>query len=206
MIPMLTQPSDPRPYIIKGEKVGLKTFRKEDIDTVTPWFSDPEFLLCLTSSGIPMSRANEEEFYDQHLKNTDKSIQFAIFALADATTPERHIGNCGLFSFNRHNHASFGIGIGDRTAWGHGYGTEATRLVAEYGFFFLNLYSIRLWAYSFNQRAIRAYEKAGYKHAGRIRGALCVAGERFDEVMMDITRDDVDLSRMRALVPLLGAD
>jgi RimJ/RimL family protein N-acetyltransferase len=194
-----TTNTDLRPYILHGKKIGFKTLRKEDAAVVAPWFSDLEFVTCLTSRGLPMSMANEEEWFDQNTKNTEKSVQFGIFELKSG----RQIGGCGLFDFTRHNTATFGIGIGDRTAWGKGYGTEATRLMAEYGFFFLNLHNIRLWVFGFNERAIRAYAAAGYKEAGRVRGAIVVAGERYDDVVMDITREDVDLTGMRKMVPLL---
>jgi RimJ/RimL family protein N-acetyltransferase len=188
------------PFVLRGDRVGLRTLRREDAATVAPWFSDLDFLTCLTARALPMSLANEQEWFDQHVKNTNDSVQFAIVELAT----DRHVGNCGLFDFTRHNAATFGIGIGQPDARGKGLGTEATRLVAEYGLFFLNLHNIRLGVFAFNGRAIAAYRRAGYREAGRIRGAVCVAGVRYDEVLMDITRDDVDPSRMRQLVPALN--
>ena len=67
---------------------------------------------------------------------------------------------------------------------------------------FKNLYNIKLEYYDFNLRGARAYEKAGFRFAGRRRGALQIGGERFDDITMDITRDEVDLSRMRAVMGL----
>ncbi len=41
---------------------------------------------------------------------------------------DRLIGVTGLAKTDvRQRHAMFGIGIGDKSAWGKGYGTEATR-------------------------------------------------------------------------------
>jgi RimJ/RimL family protein N-acetyltransferase len=195
-----TAHSPPRAYVLKGERVGFKTLLKSDVALVTPWFSDLEFVTCLTARGLPMSVANEEEWFEKKTKNTDQSVQFAIFELEN----DCHIGNCGLFNFTPHNTACFGIGIGDREAWGKGYGSEATRLMAEFAFFFLNLFNIRLYVYGFNERAVRSYLSAGYREVGRIRGAVCIAGRRYDEIVMDITADDVDLSRMRTMVPMLA--
>ncbi len=76
--------------------------------------------------------------------------------------------------------------------------------MVEYGVFFLNLHNIMLNVFSYNTRAIRAYEKAGFREIGRRRGAVRLGHERFDDVLMDITADEVDTSRMRSLVRLLS--
>jgi RimJ/RimL family protein N-acetyltransferase len=75
--------------------------------------------------------------------------------------------------------------------------------MVEYGFFFLNLYNIRLGVFEYNERGRRAYLKAGFREVGRFRGTRIVGGKRYDDVWMDIVRDEVDLSRMRKLVPLV---
>lgn len=74
---------------------------------------------------------------------------------------------------------------------GQGYGREAVRLLVAYGFRYLNLYSIRLWVHGFNERARRAYLAAGFREAGRLRGATLFDGQRYDRILMEITRDDV---------------
>jgi RimJ/RimL family protein N-acetyltransferase len=192
-------PRNDRPYVLKGERIGFRTLRREDIPLFTKWFQNLEMVLCLTSRGLPQTIENETEWYDQNAKVTEKSIQFGIYQLKG----DRHIGNCGLFNIAPHNCATLGIAIGEPDAWGKGYGTEATRLLAEYAMFFLDLHNVRLNVFSFNERARRAYLRAGFREVGRVRGTIMVGGKRYDEVVMDITRDEVDLSRMRKLVPLL---
>jgi diamine N-acetyltransferase len=49
-----------------------------------------------------------------------------------------------------------------------------------------------------NAGAIRAYEKAGFKRIGARRNALVLLGERCDEVLMDIVRDEFES-------PVIGA-
>jgi RimJ/RimL family protein N-acetyltransferase len=49
-----------------------------------------------------------------------------------------------------------------------------------------NLHSIRLRVYSFNVRAIRSYEKCGFRQAGHFREAGRINGEYYDEINMDI--------------------
>jgi hypothetical protein len=68
---------------------------------------------------------------------------------------------------------------------GRGYGTETTRLVLGYGFAGLNLHSIRLSVYGHNPRALRAYERAGFRVIGRWRESYRLGGEALDTIFMD---------------------
>ncbi len=84
-----------------------------------------------------------------------------------------------------HRTAEFGIMIGEKECWGKGYGTEATRLVLDYGFSSLGLHNIMLRAFSFNERALRAYRRAGFREFGRRREAIRLGGQAYDDVQMD---------------------
>jgi RimJ/RimL family protein N-acetyltransferase len=200
---MATTPAPPdkpdRPYVLKGKKIGFKSVHKEDAITATPWFQNLDMITCLSARGRPETVESENAFYERVCKNEEGEIHFSIFELAS----DKHIGGCGLFNIRPANHATLGICIGEPAAWNKGYGGEAVRLLAEYGLFFLNLYNIRLGVFGFNERARRAYLRAGFKECGRFRGVIMVGGKRYDDVWMEITRDDVDLSGMQYLVPLL---
>jgi RimJ/RimL family protein N-acetyltransferase len=80
----------------------------------------------------------------------------------------------------------FHITIGERDAWGRGLGTEATQLMLQHAFERLGLHRVGLAVFSYNTRAIRAYEKAGFRVEGRLREAIQRQGEFFDEVQMGI--------------------
>ena len=91
-----------------------------------------------------------------------------------------------LLSLEPHfNSSEFGLLIGEKECWGKGYGTETTRLMLDYGFTCLNLHNIMLRAYSFNERGLRAYRRAGFQEIGRRREAIRLAGRVHDEVLMD---------------------
>lgn len=107
---------------------------------------------------------------------------FAIFELENLEV----IGNCGLRDIDyRQGTATFGISIFNKDYWGKGYGTEATRLTLDYGFRFLNLHNIYLRVTGFNDRAQKAYLKAGFKEIGRRREAVRLGDRRFDVIFMD---------------------
>ena len=56
----------------------------------------------------------------------------------------------------------------------------------------LCLHNVMLQVLPSNARAIRAYEKAGFRHMGVRRGAVVSRGERCHEVFMDAVREDFD--------------
>ncbi|HQV63828.1 MAG TPA: GNAT family protein, partial [Anaerolineales bacterium] len=86
--------------------------------------------------------------------------------------------------------AFVGIGINNREDWGKGYGTEAMKLMLQFAFTEVNLYRVTLTVFEYNPRAIRSYEKAGFRHEGRLRGALLKDGKRWDVLYMGILCDD----------------
>ena len=109
-----------------------------------------------------------------------------IFAIIDKKT-DKLIGNCGFHNINAVNQrAEFGIFIGDKNCQNKGFGTEAGKLLLDFGFNILNLNNILLEVYSFNERAIKAYEKMGFKHIGKQREAKIMTGKKYDKIFMDM--------------------
>lgn len=104
---------------------------------------------------------------------------------------DRLIGEVGLDVVrNGHGDTFVGISIGEREYWGKGYGTDAMRLILRYAFTELNLHRVSLNVFEYNPRAMRSYEKAGFKYEGRVRGALQRDGRRWDMIFMGILREE----------------
>lgn len=188
-----------RPEVVPGEHIFLSQVRREDVPLIARWFSDLELNTYLGAVGMSFTPEQEQDWYDRVVKQTD-SKTFAIIVREG----QRMIGNVSLMEINaRHGHATLGIAIGDKSAWGQGYGSEAVRLMCDYGFTFLSLHNIRLWHVAFNERGHRAYLKAGFREVGRVRGAILFNGQRYDDVLMDITRDDFGPTQSQRMISLL---
>jgi RimJ/RimL family protein N-acetyltransferase len=71
---------------------------------------------------------------------------------------------------------------------GKGYGTEATRLMIQYGFMELNLNRIQTQDMEENIGGWRADEKAGFKYEGTIREAIMRFGTYHDVRIYSILR------------------
>ena len=82
--------------------------------------------------------------------------------------------------------------------WGRGYGREMIVLALRYAFNELNLHRVA-HDERFNERALKLYEKLGFRHEGRGREHLLLDGERWDIVYMGMLR-----GRVRGLRPFRG--
>ena len=173
--------------MIYGGRVRLRAIEREDIPRFLRWFNDPEVRKYLTMYR-PLSRAEEERWVES-LPSRREEIVLAI----EVREGERwvHIGNIGLHRIDWKNRtATLGIVIGERKYWGRGYGTEAVRTMVRYAFEELGLNRVELETFSFNARAIRCYEKAGFRREGIRRRALYRDGKFHDVILMGILKEE----------------
>jgi RimJ/RimL family protein N-acetyltransferase len=118
---------------------------------------------------------------------SSEAVAYAI-ELRDS---ERLIGLTTFSNLDPDNGSvTFHISLGEHDTWGHGYGTEATRLMLGLAFDTIGLHRVSLSVFSFNERAIRSYEKAGFRHEGRAREAILRDGQRRDELTMAILANE----------------
>ena len=172
-----------RPILnVVGEKVALGPIRRDLVPVYQRWMNDFDVLRTLAVGGPrPLTAEGEIGWYER----TAVSQTDASFTLYERSSL-RPIGSLGLHQVDHYNRtALFGILIGEKDCWGKGYGTEATRLVLEYAFTTLGLHNVMLNVFANNERAMRAYRRAGFREIGRRRQAHRVAGDVEDIVFMD---------------------
>ncbi|MHA2405404.1 MAG: GNAT family N-acetyltransferase [Candidatus Hermodarchaeia archaeon] len=174
--------------MITGENIILRGLELTDTDEILQHFNDVElrrFLGLLT----PIAKEEEEQWIRNTWENRQKGTEY-VFGIELKDNPLL-IGTCSLFSIHRINRsAELGIAIWNKQYWGKGYGTEAIRLLLGYGFNFLNLHSVFLIVNEDNPRAIKAYEKVGFKSTARHRDSLFQDGKFKDTLLMDILEDE----------------
>jgi len=84
----------------------------------------------LTGEVVPMSRADTEKFYRELRADKDRAW-FVIVVKKSG----RVIGEAGLLRmFRPWRTADMSIIIGEKDAWGRGYGAEAGHLLLNYAF------------------------------------------------------------------------
>jgi RimJ/RimL family protein N-acetyltransferase len=100
------------------------------------------------------------------------------------------VGRASLFDVDDlARHAEAGIGLVPE-ARGRGVGTAAIVRLVDFGFGRLNLRRVHLQAIASNAAALRAYEKAGFVHEGRLRDHAWVRGAYEDIVVMGALRSE----------------
>jgi len=179
-----------------GERCYLSPCAPEDAEKWAKWDNDLEVALPLGDEAYtPFPLQKSKEIVADVIRSQDH-----VFGIVDLETDEL-IGRCMLFDLDWVNRrAMLGIVIGEKAYWGQGYGQEAVRLLLDYGFNLLNLNSVMLGTFAFNQRALHCYERVGFKVIGRRRQARIVAGIKYDAILMDILADEYESACVKRLI------
>jgi RimJ/RimL family protein N-acetyltransferase len=177
--------------MIKGDGIRFRGIEREDLPSFVKWLNDPEIRRGLALS-LPLSLAQEEEWFADLSKGSEYERPLAIEIQPDPNKDHWvFVGNCGLIGIDWQNrHAEMGIHIGEKEYWNKGFGTKAMLLLCKHGFDNLNLHRLWLRVFESNQRAIRSYEKAGFKLEGRYREAQFVEGKYEDVIIMSMLQSE----------------
>jgi RimJ/RimL family protein N-acetyltransferase len=176
--------------IFTGKLVRLSAFDPEEMSKAfTRWYLNSEYFRLLNSSPHRMKSAKstikwmEEEVSEMSLE----SYYFSIRTLEDS----KLIGEIGLDVVNWPGRDAFvALGIGETEYWNKGYGTDVMNVLLRFAFTEINLRRVSLGVFEYNPRAIRSYEKAGFRHEGRLRRLLNREGRRWDNLFMGILREE----------------
>jgi RimJ/RimL family protein N-acetyltransferase len=153
------------------------------------WRLDTEFHRLVDNE--PAQAVSEKKLKEWFEKQAEQGFQakrypFSVRTLAD----DKFIGFFGLWVDLIHNEAWVGIGIGERELWGKGYGTDMMKLCLQYAFTELNVHRVSLGLHEYNTRALRSYEKAGFRLEGRTRKDAQHEGRHTDGLWMGILREE----------------
>lgn len=173
--------------MLKGNKVILRPVRKSDVQHLLKWLGDSEVTKYLLTY-MPVTEIVAEKIVEGDLSD-EKKASFAIDVIEDDNG--KTIGMITLGDIHPKDHkASFAIAIGETEYWGKGYGSEAARLLINYGFEQLNLHRIDTEVFASNERSLRMCRSIGFKEEGRKREAIFKNGEFGDVVVFGILREE----------------
>jgi len=153
------------------------------------WQRDTEFHRLADGDPAEMfSEKRRKEWFEKSVEDGFKPERypFSLRALQD----DKLIGFMGLYLDPIHSEVWVGIGIGERDYWGKGFGTDAMKLCLQYAFMELSVQRVSLGLHEYNPRALKAYEKAGFRLEGRTRQDIVREGKRYDSFWMGILRDE----------------
>ena len=176
--------------LFRGELVRLTTEEPEiQAKHEARWQRDTEFHRLADSD--PAGISSEKKIKEWIEKNVEGGFKperypFSIRTLDD----DKLIGFMGLWLDLIHREVWVGIGIGERDYWGKGYGTDAMKLGVQYAFMELGVHRVSLGLHEYNPRAMRSYEKVGFRLEGRTRQDMLREGKRTDSFWMGILLDE----------------
>jgi RimJ/RimL family protein N-acetyltransferase len=99
------------------------------------------------------------------------------------------IGSVVYSSLQSRWSATIGI-IVAKPYWGGGYAIDALEVLLKFLFEELGLRVVRLWTHSGNPRAVGSAEKLGFNLSYRQREAIFKGGQIFDNIGMDMLREE----------------
>jgi len=142
---------------LRGEKVIIRPMVREDVDKMGAWrpLTDP-----LDSLWNGPSRSSDSHIRFQAQADDPSRRWYAVEDLAG-----RLIGRLSLRRISRRKSALLGITLGGDYV-GQGYGSDAIRTFLGYYFRELGFEMLCLDVAAPNKRAVRCYEKCGFKHIG----------------------------------------
>jgi RimJ/RimL family protein N-acetyltransferase len=170
---------------LKGSRVYLRPFGRDDLPYIQKWSDDAE-LRKLTGEVAPMSRAEAEKWYRELVADKDRLWFVVVLKRGD-----RVVGEAGLLRmFRPWRNTDMTIIIGEKDAWGKGYGTEVGRLLLDYAFKRLGFHRISIGVVGFNKRALKFWDGLGFKKEGVERDEYYYDNEYSDGIMMSILEDE----------------
>jgi RimJ/RimL family protein N-acetyltransferase len=183
--------------LLKGRLVRLAAVDHEELSKAyAVWNQDSELTRLMDARSVRLASTKAmSAFFEKEMTDpAPTEYYFAIRALED----DRLLGDINLEVVDHWapRNAFVGLAIGERADWSKGYGTDAMKVALRFAFHELTLRRVTLTVFEYNPRAIRSYEKSGFKHEGRIRGGLLKDGKRWDMLFMGILREDwLELNR-----------
>ncbi len=161
--------------------IYLRPITLEDTDNIVRWRNSKE----VKNFFIYQSDITKEEHLSwmETKVKTGKVIQFIIIE----KETEQAIGSVFLRDVDREFHkAEYGIFIGEESAKGKGYGTQAAKLIIKYAFESEKLHRLYLRVFADNKRAIASYENAGFVQEGYLHDDVYVKNEYRDIIWMAV--------------------
>lgn len=173
------------PPVLTGTRVRLEPLTPAVLGPYWAALQEPENLR-LTGSHATFTREQAANWLATRAYQHDRA-DWAAVRIADGT----YLGEVVINELDPSNGtANFRIMLAGPRVYGNGYGTEITRLAVAYALDTVGLFRLDLEVFDINARAVRTYEKCGFRHEGRRRGALLLEGRRHDALVMSILRTD----------------
>lgn len=164
--------------VLRGDRISIRSFSLEDAFKMTEWGTHESPLLY--DYNFPYVEGKDIKSWYYSKSSGWNKRYFSIY-----NEYEHFIGYLGIKQIKYlRKESTLGI-VFDPNYLSLGYGTEALKTFMVYYFNNMNMKSLLLDVAKFNSRAIRCYEKCGFK----------IVGEHLDEFNPDIKINSLRISQ-----------
>ena len=168
-----------------GDNIYLSPISLDDVEEYAEMVNDIKVSVGL--GYLSYTNIVDFEREKEFLISVKKEKMFAVRLLEN----DELLGNIGFNSLDIINrNGALGVLIGNPRHQRKGYGTEALKLILDYGFSFLNLRNISLSVFEYNEPAYNLYKKVGFKEVGRLRKDLEIMGKTYDVIILDMLKEE----------------
>jgi len=160
----------------------------EEVTLIHVWANNPDVLPFWYGEKKTLEEIKRD--WKSHYFSDNNPYSGRCFAILKGKNP---VGKpIGMINHNRIDRDNRSVDIdmiiGQAKDWGQGYGSDALKIFAGYLFERFDLNRIWLGSYIYNKRAIRAYEKAGFKREGVLREDALIGDKFVDTVVLSLLR------------------
>jgi len=177
---------------LEGLWLTLRPVAERDLPGIVEWLRDPDVLYWWDNAldGVDAAR---RQFLDPSSEQPLWSflIEEQGRGLGAIQCHHPYHGEDSEFT------AGVDIFVAEAPARGRGVGTEAVRMMLQHLFEVLGVHRVTIDPEAGNARAIRAYEKAGFRFEGLLRDADHIRGGYVDTHFMAILADEWPQAKAR---------
>lgn len=142
--------------ILRGSKVLLRPFTASDIDDAyIHWLNDPDVVRFSNQRFLSHDRRSCLRYLASFEGTTN------LFMSAHRLSDDRPIGTLTAYVSNHHGTADVGIMIGDKSAWGLGYGQDAWNTLTNWLLARENIRKLTAGTLACNFGMIKLMERSG---------------------------------------------
>lgn len=185
------------PKISRGN-VYLSPINPEDYEILTKWMNDSRITDGVNNTKSIISMISEKDFLEKYSKDDDPSTKALAIIKKEG---DKLLWIVDLWRINYIDQiATIWIWIWDFEEHNKWYWADAINAILLFGFHTLNLRNIDLHVFTFNQWAIRCYQKVWFKEYGRRKETHYCNWKFRDEIYMDITKEEREKKNKEKLI------
>lgn len=165
--------------MLRGELTNLRAIERADAGALFRWFNDPAVMYGWGLPDATVSLNETQRRIETWLDEESRRGRPVAFVIEDLTGEP-----VGLAIVSRidetHRSCELSLLIGEQAAWGQGYGTDALTTIADACFEEWQVHRLQLRVEADNARAIRLYERCGFRREAALRDASYHSGRFHD--------------------------